>query len=384
MYNKRIVFWSACLGMLLFGVCLITLGSVAPDLRERYALDGVAAGTLFSILPVGILVGSLIFGPVCDRWGYKGILLAACIVMAAGFQGIAYAGTLGWLKVFVFLVGLGGGIINGTTNALVADISPEKKVANLSLLGVFFGLGALGMPLVLAALTGVVAPATVIAGVGWLTAAVGVLYAVTRFPPAKSGGASNVGKWGALLHWLLLFMAFFLFCQSSLEAIINNWTTTYLITRGTMQESRALFGLSLHMAGMIIMRLLTGSLFRSVSGVKIMWVCLLLLFAGVLLMQVGTTAAVILTGLVLSGAGLAGGFPIMLGFAGERFAALSGTAFSFLFVVALIGNMAVNYLMGLVVHHYGVQHLTTVSYIEIGVMAVLFYIITRQLKTTTK
>lgn len=383
MYKKTPVFWGACMGMLLFGICLITMGSVAPALKEKFALDGIAAGTLFSILPVGILSGSFVFGPVCDRWGYKWILVLACAAMFAGFQGIAYAHTLGLLKICVFVFGFGGGIINGTTNALVSDISTEHKGANLSLLGVFFGIGALGMPLVLGALTGVVPPFTVVAAVGWLTLVVGVMYLFLPFPPAKGIVQTSGSKWSSLFQVLLLLMAFFLFFQSSLEAIINNWTTTYLISRGAMAEDNALYALSLHIGGMIVMRLLTGSVLRHVPGVRILWICLFLLALGVFLMQVGS-APVIMTGLVLSGAGLAGGFPIMLGFAGERFAALSGTAFSFLFVVALIGNMLVNYAMGLIVHHYGVDHLTTVSYIGTVVMAALFYFITQRLKTNPK
>jgi MFS family permease len=64
MYRKKLAFWSACAGMLLFGVSLITLGSVAPDLKVKLGLTEIASGTLFSILPFVILIGSLIFGPV--------------------------------------------------------------------------------------------------------------------------------------------------------------------------------------------------------------------------------------------------------------------------------------------------------------------------------
>src|SRR4029079_13964564 len=130
---------------------------------------------------------------------------------------------------------------------------------------------------------------------------------------------------------LLILIAFFLFWQSALEAIINNWTTTYVTTRGVMSESNALYELSLHICGMVVMRLLTGSVFRRVSQVKIMRVCLALFFAGVFLMQVAASMPVATAGLILSGAGLAGGFPIMLGFVGERFSEVSGTAFSFVF-----------------------------------------------------
>ena len=35
MYKKRVVFWAACAGMLLFGISIITLGSVATELRDK-------------------------------------------------------------------------------------------------------------------------------------------------------------------------------------------------------------------------------------------------------------------------------------------------------------------------------------------------------------
>jgi len=383
MYKKTNVFIAACLGMLLFGICLITLGSVAPNLRIKFSLDSIASGTLFSILPVGILTGSLIFGPICDRYGYKWLLITACVAMFIGFQGIAFVASLVVLKVCIYIFGVGGGIINGAANAMVADIS-ENKVANLSLLGVFFGIGALGMPLVLGALTDKVSSFSVIAAVGWLTLAIGLLYLFLQFPPSKVVGRTIIEKWRSLIRVLLLLIAFFLFCQSSLEAIINNWTTTYLIDRGAMTQNYALYALSIHVAGMIVMRLLTGSLLRNRSGIKIMWISLFLLAAGIFLMQIGASKGIIITGLFLSGAGLAGGFPIMLGFVGERFSSLSGTAFSFVFVVALIGNMLINYLMGIVVQQYGVRQLSTVSYIEIAVMIILFFFIIQKLKSHNK
>ncbi len=147
-YKRNLVFAACCFGMLLFGISLITLGAVAPDLKQKFLLDGRGSGTLFSILPVGILAGSLLFGPVCDRYGYKFLFIFACLGMFAGFEGIAYAASLNMLKICIWLFGVGGGIINGATNALVADISVKNKGADLSLLGVFFGIGALGMPLV--------------------------------------------------------------------------------------------------------------------------------------------------------------------------------------------------------------------------------------------
>lgn len=381
MYNKKLVFLAACMGMLFFGITLITLGSLATALQAKFLLDAVDSGTIFSILPFGILAGSFIFGPVTDRYGSRILLAVACAGMFLGFQAIAFADSLGLLKAAIFVFGLCGGVINGATNAIVADISEENRGANLSLLGVFFGLGALGMPLVLGAVAGRVSPFNVVSAVGWLVLGVGLLCAAIRFPPAKIREAEGA-NWRSLVSPFLLLVSFFLFFQSSLEAIINNWTTTYVTTRGVMTEANALYALSLHIGGMTGMRLLMGSVLRNVGQTTLMWVCLLLLFAGVLLMQVGS-AGVATVGLVLSGAGLAGGFPIMLGFAGDRFSNLSGTAFSFIFVTALIGNMLINFLTGLIVHHYGVAHLTTVSYIQIALMALLLLFISKDIRSHT-
>src|ERR1700716_3044066 len=106
MYKKNLVFAAACLGMLLFGIGLITLGSVAADLKVKFQLDEISSGTLFFILPFGILTGSLIFGPICDRFGYKLLLVLSCLFMFAGFEGIAWSPGLGLLKICIYIFGV--------------------------------------------------------------------------------------------------------------------------------------------------------------------------------------------------------------------------------------------------------------------------------------
>ncbi len=69
----------------------------------------------------------------------------------------------------------------------------------------------------------------------------------------------------------------------------------------------------------------------------------------------------------------------MLGFVGDRFKELSGTAFSIAFVIALIGNMIINYSMGFIVQKYGVSQLTTVGFVEFLIMALLCVAILKKL-----
>ena len=137
-YHFGKVFVAACMGMLLFGIAMISLGSILPSIIENFDLNTLEAGSLASILPTGILLGSLVFGPIVDRYSYKNLLIICTLFIIVGLEGIAFSSGLLFLQLSFFLIGFGGGALNGGTNALVADISearPEKRSANLSLLG---------------------------------------------------------------------------------------------------------------------------------------------------------------------------------------------------------------------------------------------------------
>lgn len=371
-YNRRVVFQAACTGMLLFGVCMITLGSVAPDLREKLHLDELTSGTLFSILPLGILAGSFIFGPIADRYGYRNLLVISSLCFCAGFEGLAFTMSSNLLKLYIFLIGLGGGSINGATNALVSDISEKEKGANISLLGVFYGMGALGMPLILGALKSKVSFEGIVAGVGIVTLMSGFFFLAIKYPPPKQAkGVPFTSTLRLIKNKILLTIALFLSFQSGFEGIINNWTTTYLIKKLSISESTALYGLSSFVAGMAVMRLLIGSLFRSFSSKKLLLISFSLILSGLLLSKAGHSLPISVAGLILLGAGLSGGFPIMLGIVGGLYSELSGTAFSLVFFIALIGNTLINLLMGFIAQNFGIGHLITFALAETIIMILL-------------
>ena len=144
-YNNNLVFVAASMGMLLFGVVFISLGSILPHLRDLFELSDLSTGSLLALLPLGLLIGSLVFGPVVDRYGFKILLLVSGLLVFAGIEGIALTGNLMVLRISIVFIGVGGGAINGGANALVADTAKGDRGARLSLLGVFFGIGALGV-----------------------------------------------------------------------------------------------------------------------------------------------------------------------------------------------------------------------------------------------
>ena len=74
MKNRKIAFISVFTGIFLFGVSMVIIGSTLPVLKERFGMSDVEAGGLFSILPLGLLVGSVAFGPIADKYGYRWVL----------------------------------------------------------------------------------------------------------------------------------------------------------------------------------------------------------------------------------------------------------------------------------------------------------------------
>jgi fucose permease len=355
--NRRSVLAAAYLGMLVFGIVLTTLGAVLPSVIERFGIDKAAAGTLFLLMSFGILAGSLVFGPFVDRYGYKWLLLASAALIFVGLEGIAFAPSLGALRAAVLLIGFGGGVINGGVNALVADISAAgERGAAISLLGVFFGVGAVGVPFALGMLLGNFSYTAIVAGVGAVVLGTIAFVAVTPLPAPKQPQGFPIGQATALLRdRVLLLFGLMLFLESGVELTVGGWTATFFRDELGVTGERALGFLSLYWLGMMLARLVLGAVLRRTSPVRALLACIGVALAGAFLMLGSRGLAPAAVGVFLLGVGFAATFPVVLGFVGDRYAHLSGTAFSIVFVMALTGGMLMPYVTGVLGGRYGLR-----------------------------
>jgi fucose permease len=380
--NRGVLFTVACLGMLAFGIVLTTLGAVLPSLVERFGMDKSAAGALFVLMSFGILVGSVVFGPIVDLRGYKRVLVVAAAFIALGLAGIAFAPTLAWLRIAIILVGLGGGVINGGTNALVADVSAGERSAGLSLLGVFFGVGAVGVPFVLALLLGRFSYSTLIAAVALLVLVPLVVTAATSFPAPKQAQGFPLADAGRLIRDpVLLLMGMMLFLESGMEITVGGWTATYFQEELGLGGQRALVFLSLYWLGMMLVRLALGWLLRRASPARVLMGCLGVALVGAFLL-IGTESVTSAgAGVFLIGCGFAATYPVVLGFVGDRYEQLSGTAFSVVIVMALVGGMLLPYATGALGAVYGLRGSFLIIPSALVLLAALLLVVTRRLST---
>ena len=383
--TSRTLFLCACLCLLTFGIVFTMVGTVLLSVMARFGIDKAAGGTLLTLMTFGVLLGALVFGPIVDRRGYKPILLVSTAAIILGLEGVAFAPSITWLRVAVFLIGFAGGIINGGANALVSDISGEERGPRLNLLGVFFGVGAMGVPFVIALLTSRFSHAALIAGVGALVVVPLGVIATTSFPPPKQPQGFPIADAGRLLRDpVMLLMGVMLFLESGLELIVGGWTSTFVTEELKVTERTALIMLSLYWAGMMLARLVIGTALTRTSPFRILYTCLAVALLGAALLLTTESVAFAALGVFLLGVGFAAMFPTVLGFIGTRFAALSGTAFSAAFTMALIGGMTLPYVAGVLGERFGMRGSFLIVPAALLTLAVLLAILFRALRGTAR
>jgi fucose permease len=192
---------------------------------------------------------------------YSGLALITLALFA-----LPKSSGFGSIRLYIFLLGLGGGIIVTAANALVSDISQDRRATTLNLLNLFFGLGGLATPFISANLlrrNSIKLCYTVAA----LTAVTLVVHILTPMPPPSGARSFDFSDVGPVLGKPVLFLlALFLFLYVACEVGVWNWLAQHLIAQG-IPESRALNILSLGFAlGLLIGRVAVSPILISVPA----------------------------------------------------------------------------------------------------------------------
>ena len=296
--RPRLLFLSACTGILVFGIVLAILGTVfgLPAMRARLQVSLAEQGTLFLLLYLGIFLSSLVVGPLIDHLGNKANLLVSSLIVAAAMVCFVEAHSFATAGGAAILLGLGGGGLNTCTNVLVSDLYAARRGPMLNLLGIFFGVGAISIPLTAASIEGHFTISQLFLFCAVLATVCTLWYAAISFPPARTKQAFS---WRELLEVAkykgILLLAFILFLESGNEACIAGWTSTYVDATGhsprlatlvlasywgALMLSRVLAARALR--GMAKSRLVVAAAFLSLGGcgVLLSTQSLILLFVG--------------------------------------------------------------------------------------------------------
>jgi len=353
----RTLIYSAWAGIFVFGIVMAILGAILPSLFERIRFNKSEAGNLFFVMNLAMLGMSVVFGPVVDRFGYR-IFLAMCgLLVAASLFLFTIAATYSLLVLAALLLGLGGGGLNGGSNALTSDLNPESRSAALNLLGIFFGFGALLIPFLIGTLLGRIGLKPILVIATSLSLVPFVFFLLLRFPAAKQVQGFPLRRAaGVVGHPLLWLCGFLLFFQSGNEFTVGGWISTYLNENFRFSPMSASLVLAGYWGAMMVGRLIVSrKLVRVWRNETLILSSAVLSLAGTALVAAAPSGILAATGVVLTGLGFAAIFPTTLAIAGEDFSDLTGTAFSVIFMVALAGGMTAPWLAGKVANASGLR-----------------------------
>src|SRR6202030_1751578 len=121
--ENTVLIFAAIVAIFVYGMIAAMLGTILPDLSDRFHLSPSQNGTIAFAQALGLIIASLAVGPLLDNEGKKvGLILGLALISIAlfalprstGFRSVAF---------LLFLLGVGGGIMVTGANALVSDVS---------------------------------------------------------------------------------------------------------------------------------------------------------------------------------------------------------------------------------------------------------------------
>ena len=327
---------AAILAIFVYGMIAAMLGTILPELSERFHLSPSQNGTIASAQALGLILASLCVGPLLDNEGNKlGMVLGLVFISIALFA-LPRSPGFRTILLLLFLLGVGGGTLVTAANSLVSDVGAAHRATALNLVNLFFGLGGLATPFIAANLfkRNWVRLCNTIAFLAVTTLAIEML---TQMPGPAGTGFILADAGPVLGRPVLFLIGLFLFHYIGCEVGMWNWLVRHLIAQG-IPESRALNILSLGFAlGLLIGR---AGILPILSHVPAITVTLI----GSVAMAVTTflalrtdkpAAAAVLV--FLSGISMAPVFPTTIAIVGDTFPRMTSTAIGFVITCGWTG-----------------------------------------------
>jgi len=343
-----VLIFAAIVAIFVYGMIAAMLGTILPDLSQRFQLSPRQNGTIAFAQALGLIIASLGVGPLLDNEGKKlGLMIGlACIAVAlfvlprsSGFRSIV---------LLLFLLGVGGGIVVTGANALVSDVSEAHRATALNLVNLFFGLGGLATPFIAANLfaRNWVRLCYTIAA---LTVVTLLIQAATKMPGPSGPNAFVLADAAPVLGRPILFLlGLFLFLYVGCEVGIWNWLPRHLIAQG-ISESRALNILSLGFAlGLLIGRVGASQILISAPAIRVLLVASIAMAVTTFLMLRSNSPSAAATLVFLAGISMAPVFPTTLAIVGDAFPRMTGTAIGFVITCGWVGLAVSSRIIGFI------------------------------------
>ena len=160
-------------------VGLLSLVPLVPVYSDRFDLSKAEAGGLLAAFSLAIVIASVPAGMLADRFGARGVTLAAAAIIALANLATAVAGSYGGLVASRALFGVGSAAVWTATLAWLSDTAgPRRQASALSGVIAVAGVGGMLGPVLAGVVADHVSVEAWFTGVGIAAAIVAVLLAM--------------------------------------------------------------------------------------------------------------------------------------------------------------------------------------------------------------
>ncbi len=359
----RILFALSCLSYLLIGLAHVVLGSVLEELIAHYGISYNEGSQLIFNQFAGFLVGVMTVPWLLRRVGRKNTLIVALLSLTLAEAVYSFLPAWGWMLAISPFAGLGFGMIEAAVGSLIITFITDRTATAMSRLEVFFGIGALFMPLVAGLfirmgnwewafpVVTVVSLATVLL---WRFAPLGELSEMMNERRSVQSKQSMPRYTRTTLPVLILMiMYFFVYVGSEMSFV--HFIPTILIENVQADPSVATFGIACFWATITVGRLFAGNVADRIGYVRYLLISGIGALAGMILFTLSTTLWFSMAMILLIGFFMAGMFAIALVFANARIPGLTERTTSFLVAAGGAGGALFPRLFGWTMDNFAIS-----------------------------
>ncbi|MFD6431676.1 MFS transporter [Streptomyces venezuelae] len=165
---------------------------LAQHLSGTLGLAGWLVGLVLGVRNFSQQGMFLVGGTLADRFGYKPLIVAGCVLRTVGFATLGLVDSVPALLVASAATGFAGALFNPAVRAYLAADAGERRVEAFALFNVFYQAGILLGPLVGMLLTGVDFRVTCL-----VSAVIFALLSVVQIRALPARGGNDAGKRGS-------------------------------------------------------------------------------------------------------------------------------------------------------------------------------------------
>jgi MFS family permease len=283
-----------------------------PEARSSFALTNGQLGLLLLAIAVGSLMALPTTGAALDRWGTVRIVRFGAVAASTGMTlaALGLGEQLALTTVGLLLYGIGIGVWDVAMNVEGAEV--ERGLGRTIMprfhagfsAGTVVGalLGALLVELGVPARLHLVAVVVVAVVTVWLTS--------SSFLPIAPRPEERTSAARAWLEPRTLLIGVMVLALATTEGTANDWLAVALVDGHDVSAAVGVAGFAVFVVAMTLGRLAGTTLIDRFGRVTMLWGTMVAAGVGVLLIVLGSHPVVVVTGIVLWGAGASLGFPV--------------------------------------------------------------------------